>query len=315
MKVLITDYQWPDLEIETGILNAVGAEVVLPTGSSEPELIQAAHGCDAIMTCWAKTTANVIRAAESCRIVSRMGIGLDNIDVGFCTAQGIPVTNVPDYCVIEVAEHALACVLALARKLPWFHHQTKAGIYDLAAAGSFRRLRGQTLGILGLGNIGRQLAKIANGVGLRVIAHSRTPKNLPEIEEVSFETLLAESDYVSLHAPLTDETRHLIGYNELKLMKQTAYLINTSRGGLIDHQALAAALADHQLAGAALDVQEPEPPDLGIPPFNDPKVLVTPHAAFVSEESLRDLRQRAAKQVADRLTGKLPAHVVNGVRL
>lgn len=313
MKVLITDYQWPDLSIEEEILGAVGARIKLPNNTSESELIAAASDCNAIMTCWAQTTASVIAAAPDCQIVARMGIGLDNIDLEFCTSQGIPVTNVPDYCLIEVAEHALASMLSLARQISSLHLETKNGVYDLGKAAPFRRIRGQTLGILGLGNIGAYLAKIAQGLGLKVIAHSRSPKNLPGIDDVAFDELLEQSDFISLHAPLTDETRNLFRAPQFQKMKSTAFLINTARGGLIDHQDLAAALENGELAGAALDVQSPEPPDLSSAPYNHARVIVTPHAAFVSEESLRDLRTRAAQQVADRISGKTPKHIVNGL--
>jgi D-3-phosphoglycerate dehydrogenase len=254
----------------------------------------------------------VIAASGQCRIVSRLGIGLDNIDVAYCTESQIPVTNIPDYCLIEVAEHALALLLALSRKVAYYHCEAKNGRYVLQAGPKLRRIEGQTLGIVGLGNIGRKLAAKALGIGLKVIATSRSRKNpLPGVEYVSLDELLARSDYVSLHLPLSKENRHMIGAAQLAKMKPTAYLINTARGGLVDQAALAAALKDGKLAGAALDVQDPEPPELSQPPFNDPRVIVTPHAAFVSEESLENLRRRVAGQVAVRLTGGVPENVVN----
>jgi D-3-phosphoglycerate dehydrogenase / 2-oxoglutarate reductase len=254
----------------------------------------------------------VIEASPKCRIVSRLGIGLDNIDVKFCTSRKIPVTNIPDYCLIEVAEHALALLLALSRKVAFYHQATKAGRYELQAGPKLRRIEGQTLGIVGLGNIGRKLAEKALPLGLKVIATSRSGKDPMEgVRFVSLDELLATSDYISLHVPATPQTRHMIGAAQLAKLKPSAYLINTARGGLIDQPALAAALNAGQLAGAALDVQDPEPPDLSQPPFNDPRVIVTPHAAFVSEESLADLRTRVSRQVATRLTGGVPENVVN----
>jgi D-3-phosphoglycerate dehydrogenase len=266
------------------------------------------------MTNWAKVPEPVIAAAANCRLVARLGIGLDNIDVAYCTRRGIPVTNVPDYCVIEVAEHALALLLALSRKVAWYHLQTKQGEYKLQSGPPLRRIEGQTLGIVGLGNIGRRLAEKARGLGLKVIATSRSRKDVPGyVRIVELDELLAESDYVSLHLPLVPETKHLLNAERLGRLKPSAYVINTARGGLIDQNALAAVLQAGQLAGAALDVQVPEPPDLSQPPFNDPRVIVTPHAAFVSEESLAKLRTRVARQVAARLTGGTPDNVVNGV--
>jgi D-3-phosphoglycerate dehydrogenase len=257
----------------------------------------------------------VIAAAPKCRLVSRLGIGLDNIDVAYCTKHDIPVTNIPDYCLIEVAEHALAQLLSLARKIAFYHYETQNGRYQLQAGPTLRRIEGQTLGIIGLGNIGRKLAEKALPLGLKVIAFSRSRKDpMPGVEFVEFDDLLKRSDYISLHIPATPQTRHMFGAAQFAKMKPAAYLINTARGGLIDHAALAQALQAGQLAGAALDVQDPEPPDLSQPPYNDPRVLVSPHAAFVSVESLENLRSRVARQVVDRLSGKTPENVVNGVK-
>jgi len=317
-NVLLTDYAWADLDIERRILNEAGAELVVaePSQQTPAQLakLAAEHDVAAIMTNWAQTPAEVISAAPNCQIVARLGIGLDNIDVAYCTEHGIPVTNVPDYCLIEVAEHALAQLLSLARKIAFYHEQSQQGRYELQAGPTMRRIEGQTLGIVGLGNIGRRLAAKALGIGLKVIATSRSRQNPMEgVSFVEFDDLLRQSDYVSLHVPLTEETRHLMSREQFALMKPTAYLLNTARGGLVDQPALAQALAENQLAGAALDVQDPEPPDLSQPPFNDPRVIVTPHAAFVSVESLEDLRTRVAQQVVARLRGETPENVVNGV--
>ena len=313
-KVLLTDYAWPDLEIERRILAEVDAElVVAEDGQRDPaSLARLAADVQAIMTNWAKVPAEVIDGAPHCRLVARLGIGLDNIDVAAATRRGMYVTNIPDYCLIEVAEHALALLLALGRKVAYYHHQSKSGTYDLKAGPALRRIEGQTLGIVGLGNIGTALARRATSLGLKVLATSRTRREpLPGVMFCDLDVLLAESDYVSLHLPATVETRHMIAAPQLAKMKSTAYLINTARGGLIDHAALAAALAAGKLAGAGLDVQDPEPPDLSQPPWNDPRVILTPHAAFVSEESLSDLRSRTSRQVVACLLGQEPLHVVN----
>lgn len=311
-RVLLTDYAWPSLDLEKRILAEVDAELIVADKQDADSLAALAGPVDAIMTNWAKVPEQVIAAAPNCRIVSRLGIGLDNIDVAYCTRHGIPVTNIPDYCLIEVAEHALAQLLSMARKIAFYHYETQNGRYQLQSGPTLRRIEGQTLGIVGLGNIGRKLAAKAQAIGLNVVAYSRSRKNpMPGVPFVELDELLAQSDYVSLHTPLTPETRHLIGAAQLSRMKPTAYLINTARGGLIDHAALANALEAGQLAGAALDVQDPEPPDLSKPPYNDPRVLVSPHAAFVSLESLENLRSRVARQVATRLTGGVPENVVN----
>jgi len=312
-KVLLTDYAWPDLEIEREILSEADAELVVAAEDQQDaaSLTRLAVDVDAIMTNWAKVPAQVIDAASKCRIVSRLGIGLDNIDVAAASRHGMYVTNIPDYCLIEVAEHALALLLALSRKVAFYHHETMSGSYNLKAGPTLRRIEGQTLGIVGLGNIGAALAERAQAIGLKVLATSRSGKQMPGVTLCELDELLAKSDYVSLHVPLAPGLKHMIGRQQLARMKPTAYLINTARGGLIDNAALSAALAAGKLAGAGLDVQDPEPPDLNQAPWNDPRVIVTPHAAFVSVESLTDLRTRTSRQVTDCLHGKRPAHVVN----
>lgn len=317
-QALLTDYAWPDLHLERRVLAEGGVGlVVAPAGDADTlARLAAEHQVDAIMTNWAKVPAAVIDASQKLRIVCRLGIGLDNIDVAHCTERRIPVTNVPDYCLIEVAEHALASILALGRKIAFYHHETKQGRYQLQAGPTLRRMEGQTLGLVGFGNIGRCLAEKAHGVGLRVIAYSRSRREpVANVEFVELDDLLARSDYVSLHVPSTPTTKHLINAEKLELMKPTAYLINTARGAIIDEPALAVALQRGQLAGAALDVQQAEPCDLSQPPFNDPRVVVTPHAAFVSVESLDNLRQRVAQQVVDRMHGRVPENIVNPVAL
>jgi D-3-phosphoglycerate dehydrogenase len=314
-RVLITDYAWPDLDIERSLLAEHDIELVVAEQKDVASLARLAADCDAIMTNWAKTPAEVIGAAKNCRIVARLGIGIDNIDVAYCTEKGIPVTNCPDYCLIEVAEHALALIFALGRKVAFYHHEAKQGRYDLRAGAVLRRMEGQTLGIVGLGNIGAVLARKALAVGFKVLASTRSGKSrLPDVPIVPLDELLAQSDYVSLNLPATEQTRKSFGAAQFAKMKPTAYLINTARGALIDEDALFAALEQGQLAGAALDVQDPEPPDLNRPLFRHERVIVTPHAAFVSEESLADLRRRVAQQVIDRLEGRTPENIVNGVR-
>lgn len=310
-RVLFTDCPWNDTSVERAILAEAGAEIELAERSDAVSLAAMASGVDGILTCWAPVPSAVIEAAPKCSIIARLGVGLDNIDMAAATRRGIVVCNVPDYCRIEVAEHALSLILALGRKVAFYHRETKSGRYDLKAGPELRRLASQTLGIVGYGRIGREVAARARALGLRVLACGRNFSEAHDVEKRDLDSLLAESDYVSLHVPLSPATRHMMGKAQLARMKPTAYLINTSRGGLLDHAALAAALAGGGLAGAALDVQEPEPPDLSQPPFNDPRVIVTPHAAFLSRESLLELRTRASRQMADFFQGRRPANVVN----
>jgi D-3-phosphoglycerate dehydrogenase len=311
-RVLITDYAWPDLELEREILAAADVELLVSPAQDAATLSQLAADVDGILTCWAVISRQVIEAAGSLRGITRMGIGLDNIDLEECTRRGIPVTNVPDYCQQEVAEHTLALLLALARNIGIYHQQGRAGVYSRDNGPPLRRIEGATLGLVGLGRIGRQVAVLARAIGLRVIATRRDLSQLEaNVELLPLDQLLAESDFLSLHLPLTDDTSQMIGAPQLALMKPGSFLVNTARGGLLDHQALAAALQSGQLAGAALDVQEPEPPPLDQPPYNHPHVIVTPHTAFVSEQSLFDLRSRSARQIVQCLEGDKPDNLVN----
>lgn len=281
-----------------------------PDGAEET-LVRLARDCDAIGTCWARVTANVIAAAPRCRAIARFGIGLDNIDLKAAAARGILVTRVPDYCVEEVADHTLALLLALNRNVAFFHLQTKRGEYSLKAGPPMRRLSGQTLGLIGFGRIGQAVYRRARGLGMKVFAWTRSNDDGGTgCLMRAFNEVLETSDYVSLHLPLTDATRGLLGVEALRRLRPTAALINTSRGPLVDHAALERALDEGRLAAAALDVFDIEPPDLSRPLFRNERVIATPHAAFVSEESLIELRTRAARQLADALHGRTPEHVV-----
>lgn len=311
-RVLLTDRAWPDSSIEQTILGAVGAEIIEAPSTDEATLVELAADVDAIGTNWAQVTAKVIENSPRCQVISRFGTGLDNIAVDFATQRQIPVTNVPDYCVIEVAEHTLAMILAAARNIGHFHQRTKSGEYNLAAAPPMRRLSGQVLGLIGLGRIGAAVAERAQAFGLNVLAHTASGQSrLSDVQSASLEEVLRRSDYVSLHAPLTPATRGLIRLPQLRLMKPTAWIINTSRGPLIDPDDLWQALQENCISGAALDVFSPEPPDLSQPLYRDERVIVTPHAAFVSLESLQELRTRAARQIAAVLSGQQPENVVN----
>jgi D-3-phosphoglycerate dehydrogenase len=311
-RVLITDRAWPDCSIERGVLSSVGAEVVEAPKSDEATLIELARDADAIGTNWAPVTADVIRAASRCRTIARFGIGLDNISVTTATELGIPVTNVPDYCVAEVSDHALALLLAAARNVAFFHARTKSGEYQLSAGPPMRRLSDATLGLVGFGQIARALYPKARALGMTVLANSRRLDDFGTgCPMVSLDEILTQSDFLSLHAPLSESTRHLISGRQLAKMKPTAWLINTSRGALIDAAALREALAADRIGGAALDVFDPEPPDLADPLYRDERVIVTPHAAFLSEESLCEVRTRASRQIADALAGSRPANVIN----
>jgi D-3-phosphoglycerate dehydrogenase / 2-oxoglutarate reductase len=311
-RILLTDRAWPDTNIEREILATVGGELMEAADTSEAVLCALAAEADAIAANWAPVTSAVVRSARNCRVISRTGIGLDNIAVATATELKIPVTNVPDYCVGEVADHALALVLACARNIAFFHLHTKRGEYRLQEAPPMPRLKGKILGLIGLGHIGRNLAGKARALGLQTIAHTASGRDHGTgCPMVALDELLAQSDFVSLHAPLVPATRHLLGLQQFEKMKRSAYLVNTARGGLVDHAALAAALERKLIAGAGLDVFEPEPPDLSGALYRDERVIVTPHAGFVSQESLCELRTRVARQIVEALSGRRPECVVN----
>ncbi len=311
-KVLVTDYAWPSLDIEREVLASAGAELVVARTGDAAELAALAPGADAIMTCWKNVPAPVLDLAVKCRHVARYGVGLDNIDVAAATRLGMIVTNVPHYCADEVQEHAMALILACGRHVVAFARATCTGDWNPKREKPIHRLRGATLGIVGFGGIGRGLAKRAAGFGFHVLAYDRNGCDGSGVEMAAgLEELFSRSDFVSLHVPLTEETMGLVGKRLLSAMKPTAFLINTSRGPVIDEAALLDALDQGHLAGAALDVFCTEPPPPGHPLLRHPRVIATPHAAFYSEESVRDLQRIAATQVATALAGKLPPSVVN----
>jgi D-3-phosphoglycerate dehydrogenase len=245
--------------------------------------------------------------------VARYGVGLDNIDVDRATELGIVVTIVPDYCFDEVSEHALALTFALARKIVAFARQTRAGAWDNAAAGPIHRLRGQTMGLIGSGRTGEATGAKARALGMEVIAFDAYARDAPAgIEFVdSLNDLLGRADVVSLHVPLTDETRGLIGEAQLRCMKPAAFLVNTARGPIVDIEALVRALREGWIAGAGIDVLPQEPPAPGEELLTLDAAIVTPHASFYSEESTAELQRRTAACVVDALTGTVPPDVAN----
>ncbi len=314
-KVLVTDYAWPSLDLERGVLSGVNAELVVAKTGEEDELVKLAPPVDAILTCWKSVTPAVLNVAERCVMVSRYGIGLDNIAVARATELGLIVTNVPDFCLEEVSDHVMAVLLACARRVVQFDRATSQGMWNLQAERSIPRLRGQTLGLVGFGNTARTVARKARALGLQVVAYTPrlTSASVGDdaVRAPSLDALLATSDYVSIHVPLTDETRGLFDAARLQAMKSSAYLINTSRGAVIDESALLAALNHRTIAGAALDVLIEEPPPSDHPLILHDKVLATPHAAFYSEAAIAELARRASEHVAEALGGSVPTHIVN----
>ena len=314
-KVLITDYAWPSIEPERQVLAEIGAELIAAETGDEAELLTLAPMMDGILTCWQPVREPVIAAAENCQVIGRCGIGLDNIDVEAATECGIVVTNVPAYCIDEVSDHAMGLLLACARKISHFDRAVKEGTWDQNIGPAMRRIRGKTLGVIGFGRIARSIVPKARAFGFTInVCSPRTDPALIQHEgaqKVSFSELLATADFITVHAPLTPETQGMFSDAEFRAMKPSAYLINTARGGIVDTAALTAALHNGEIAGAGIDVLETEPPEQNEELLTLDNVVVTPHAAFISEESILDLEVSAAECVAQVLTGKIPESVVN----
>ncbi len=313
--VAVTDYVFASLEPEQRVLAPLGVELRPGQCKSEEEIIELTQGADAVLNCYAKMTARVIEKLDRCKIIARYGIGVDNVDLGAATRAGILVTNVPDYCVDEVSDHALALLLALARRIVPAHGAVREGQWDVVAHAGIRRLRGQTLGLLGFGKIAKAVATKVQPLGMKVIVNDRylDPDLIARhgAEAVGLDRLLVEADAISIHVPLSLETRNLIARRELERMKPTAFLINTSRGGIVDEEALADALKAGRIGGAALDVLFTEPPPLDHPLRQLPNVILTPHLAFYSRESVIELQTKTAEEVARALKGEPPRSSVN----
>lgn len=317
-RVVVTDYSFGDLNLEKEVLAGIGAEVIPHQCRTEEEVIEACRTADGILNQAAPMPRRVIESLERCKVIARYGIGFDTVDVEAATQKGICVANVTDYGVEEVAIHALGLFLACARKIVVLNREVKrgnwcSGVPDLPRP--IFRLRDQTFGIIGFGNIGRSLAAKIKPLGVKVLANDPyIPKEMGPahgVELVSLEEVLRQSDYISLHLPLNKETRGLIGESQLKLMKPTAFLINTARGPIVDEKALIKALKEKWIAGAGLDVLEKEPPDPDNALFALDNVILTPHVAGYSEAAFPELRRKAATNVYQVLGGHYPRYLVN----
>ena len=314
LLVAVADFPFPTLDPAREVLSRIGAELRLATEPTPEAILRVATDADALLVTYAKITAEMIETLTRCRIISRFGIGVDNVDLRAATSAGIVVTKVPDYCIDEVSDHTLALLLALARKIPFANAQVHAGRWEMPAVVPIHRLRGRVLGLAGFGKIPQLVAPKAKSFGLRVVAHdpyvSAETFTRAGVEAVDFAQLLELSDFVSVHTPLLPETRGLFGADAFRQMKPTAYLINTARGPIVDELALARALDAGHLAGAALDVMTQEPP-VSSPLVGRANVILTPHTSFYSEESLVDLQVKAAEEVTRVLTGQAPRNPVN----
>lgn len=314
-RVLVTDHVFRDLDIEHDVLAPLDAEVVLADRSDEERLAELAADAQGMLVCFAAVTARVIEAAArgGCRVIARYGIGVDNVDVDAASRHGIAVTNVPDYCLDEVADHTIALLLAVARGLVPAVRKVANGGWTTDHA-QIHRIRGRRLAIIGYGAIGRRVATRALGLGLEVVAYD------PFVEagrggEVTVVDSLADAlggaHFISLHAPATPENHHLIDADTIALMGEAPVLINTARGSLVDLDAAVVALDAGRLSALALDVTDPEPlPDVH-PLRCHPRAVITPHMAFHSIEATEELRRRTANEVLRVLSGQVPDRLVN----
>lgn len=313
-RVVITDVIH-DPVIERKVLDGI-ATVVPSNCTNNDEVANAVRDADGVIV-WhtVEVNENAVAGMERCRVIARCGVGYDNIALKAAGEKGIWVSNVPDYGTEEVADYTLGLLIAVSRRFCYMDQLIRAGTWDFNRARPVWRLRGQTLGIIGLGRIGSAVSLRARPHGLRVIAND--PYLRPGLEKsfgvemVDLDSLLAQSDFVTVHTPLTEETYHLINEKTLKQMKKTAYLINAARGPIVDNAALTQALQEGWIAGAALDVQEIEPPSSDNPLLSLQNVLLTPHAAFYSEEAITELRRKGAEEIARVLQNQAPRTPVN----
>ncbi len=308
--IAVTDTVFPDLDPARAALAEVDGELQLAADRTPESIIAVAGEADAMLVTYASITAEIISELKNCKAIGRFGIGTDNIDVKAAHAAGIVVTYAPTYCLDEVSDHTMALLLTLARKTAFANAQVHSGMWDMPAVVPIKRLRGRTLGLVGIGNIPQQIVPKAQAFGIDVIASDPyAPAEVFErlgVRSVDFEELLSSSDYVSVHAPLTPETQGMFGADAFSKMKPDALLINTARGPLVDTDALADALEAGKLGGAGLDVLPLEPPPASSRLIGRDDVILTPHTAFYSEDSLLELQTTVASDVAAVLKGDAP---------
>lgn len=311
----VADSPFPSLEPVETVLASFNPVISIAKDTSEDAIIEAAKGAKALFVTYAQITAKVIDTLDGCGAIGRFGIGLDNIDLDAATAAGIPVVYAPQYCLDEVSDHTMALLLTAARKTALGDKLVKQGRWEMPAVVPIMRFRGKTMGLVGFGNIAQLVAVKAQAFGINVIASD--PYVKPEVAEakgvelIEFDALLARSDYVSVHAPLTPTTENMFSTDAFAKMKNTAFIVNTARGGLIDTKALVTALDAGELAGAGLDVLPQEPPAEDDPLLSRDDVVINPHTSFYSEDALLDLQTTVAGDILTVLNGGQPKWPAN----
>jgi len=312
-RILFSDSDFPDIALERELFAGSGVELVTAQCRSETDVISAAQGCRGILLQYAPITDRVVAALPDLGIVSRIGAGFDTVDTAACARHGVWVANSPDYGVGEVATHALGLALAMMRNIVAYHRDIQAGRWHYLSAGELHRAGDMTLGIVGLGRIGKRMAHVGRNVFRRVIACDPyiIDGDFPAyVARATLAVVFAQSDVVSLHVPLTEETRGMIGAEVLGAMKPGGYLVNTARGAVVDVDAALAALDRGTLKGLALDVLPVEPVPAGSRLLGHPRVILSPHAAFYTSESERELRRKAAQNLVTWLRTGRPDYVV-----
>lgn len=314
-RVVITDHGFPNLRHEEDVITAAGGELVVAQCKTPEEVLAASRDADALLVQWAPLNAAVIAELARCKVIVRYGIGYDNVDIAAAKARGIPVCNVPDYGVHEVAEHAVSMAVALARQLPSIDARLRAGTWKITPDRQMPSLREMTFATAGFGRIARSAHHMIRGFGGKRIAYDPfVPADvmaMEGVEKVEIDDLFTRADLVSLHLPLTAETKHFVNAERLKEMKPTAIIINTARGPLIDTVALAAALKNYQIAGAGIDVFETEPLPADHPLRSAPRAILTSHVAWYSESSIPRLQRLAGEEVVRGLKGEPLKNQVN----
>lgn len=314
-KVVVTDYVFPSLDVEKSELANIGAELFVCSATDEVTLAEETKDADAVLVCYAELTKKVISSMEKCKIISRYGIGVNNIDIPAATKKGIAISYVPDYCIEEVSDHALALLLSAIRKVCQLDATVKQGSWDFKAYRPLHRVKGKTLGLVGLGKIPRRLVEKVKPYGLHVIAYDpyadKVSAQQLNVQLVELDTLLAESDYISIHTPLTPHTEGMFAYPQFRMMKKRPIIVNTAREKIINETDLVQALEENLVSAACLDVMDLRKFSADHPLLANKNVLITPHVAFYSEESLQELQARAVEAVVQVLQGRKPRVCLN----
>lgn len=314
-KIAVTDYEFNDLKIEEKSLSEFNVEFIYGQCRTEDEVIALAKDADGLLNQYAPIGRKVIQALDKCKIISSYGVGVDAIDVKAASEKGIIVANVPDYGVEEVSNHALALLFSSARKIVHLNRNVKHGLWDFESSVPMYRYSEQTLGVLGYGRIPRSLVNKAKPFGFRILVYdpyvSESEMRRTGVEPASIEEIFTHSDYITIHVPLTEVTHNLVNKKNISKMKKNAVIVNTSRGPIIHEEDLIDALINERIAGAYLDVVTEEPIRPDHPFLQLENVILTPHIAWYSEQSMIELRVKAVQNIIHVINGGAPPYWVN----